>query len=114
VDASEASADSVLTACPCTRMSSEWPSTMGRALPVAPPQRRRSLSCFNAEDGWMVGGLDGSSGTANDLFNELDHDVALIGLCRLLGLHTDIRIHSSTRGGSDRALNRNSSIAGSD
>jgi hypothetical protein len=42
-------------------------------------------------------GLDGSSGIANDLFAELDYDVALIGLCQLLGIQTEIRAFEDQR-----------------
>jgi len=62
-------------------------ATNGRALATL-------LQCRDRLSGE---GHDGSSGIANDLFTELDYDVALIGLCRLLGIGTEIRAFEHQR-----------------
>jgi len=60
---------------------SDGGATTGKALATLLQCRRRISGA----------GHDGSSGIASDLSTELDYDVALIGLCRLLGIHTEIR-----------------------
>jgi hypothetical protein len=61
---------------------SDGTPTTGRAL-------GRLLQCRARLDG-PRGESDGSSGTPDALSRELEYDVALITLARLLGLHSDV------------------------
>ena len=64
-----------------------------RRSPMArPPRAKLWVDCCSAVAGWTAFGAEsgGSSGVPDALSRELDYDVALITLARLLGVDSDI------------------------